>query len=342
MYREDLCISCGKCLFWCPYIEINESDAKMEFRKLQTGQESRIISECVSCMGCDEFCKENAYPFSLILRRQEENNQIHRFSLAEKMFDDTLKKPSSFRKGDVGRPFINLCRLEPMIPNLFEGNLFKGASFFSAGEYYCGYGYLHIGNHSFVEHNTAQLVDRLASSGAKEIICAHDDCYTLYSVMAPAMGIKVPFRPISWPEFLYREMLLMKDRIKPLNRVIAYQQPCASHYTPEKDHYLAKLMDLIGVDRPRRKYEGMNSLCCGIVVMTRNKELWKKTLDLNLDDARKTGAELLATLCPVCYNQLRADAALYGLTAFPISDLCRAAIGETNGRILSFLDKWAE
>jgi Fe-S oxidoreductase len=101
------------------------------------------------------------------------------------------------------------------IPNLFEGILFDGATFLKGGEYYCGIGFYHIGMGSPVERSAASVVEHVARTGTEEVICYHDDCYTLFSVMAPEFGVKVPFRPVSWLEFLYRQMNDLKDQIKP-------------------------------------------------------------------------------------------------------------------------------
>ena len=60
MFKEDQCTVCGECLTFCPYIEISEEEAKEEFRKVIDGEASRVVSECVSCMGCDEICQEKA------------------------------------------------------------------------------------------------------------------------------------------------------------------------------------------------------------------------------------------------------------------------------------------
>jgi heterodisulfide reductase subunit B len=48
----------------------------------------------------------------------------------------------------------------------------------------------------------------------------------------------------------------------------------------------------------------------------------------NLADASKAGAEIMVTLCPMCFLNLKKRAPEHNLIVAPISDLCRAALGE--------------
>lgn len=330
MFIENDCTVCGDCLTWCPYIEIGGEESKDEFQKLIEGKRSRVISECISCMGCDEICPEKANPFSLIIRRQEEQGEVNRFEQARKNMEGAYSLPSEVLAGFKGGPVIDVCTVYPLIPNLFEGILFEGATFLRGGKYFCGIGFYHIGVGSQVEKKAASVVKKVAKAGAEEVICYHDDCYTLFKVIAPDLGVKVPFHPISWPEFLYNRLKELKDRIQPIERAVAYQRPCASRYTPEKDSYVDAIFDLIGVTRPSRHYERLQSLCCGGAIVPRDWETANEIKHRNLEDAKAVGAEIMVTLCPLCFANLRKRAPEHDLFIMPISDLCRAALGELN------------
>jgi Fe-S oxidoreductase len=328
MFNEARCTGCGECLTWCPYIEIGAEEARDEFRKLMAGEPTRVISECVSCMGCDEICPERANPFSLIVRRQEAQGEFNRFEQARNTMEFAYSLPSETQQGVEGGPLIDLCTVSPMTPWLFEGALFEGATVIKGGEYFCGIGFYHIGLSSPVEQHAASVVEHVARTGAKEVVCYHDDCYTLFKAKAPEFGVAVPFRPVSWPEFLHRRMLELKDRITPLNRPVAYQRPCASRYTPEKDAYVDALFDLVGARKPARTYEGVDALCCGGSLVPRDYAMSNRIKHQNLEDASKAGAEIVVTLCPMCFLNLKKRAPEHNLVLMPISDLCRAALGE--------------
>jgi Fe-S oxidoreductase len=237
MFLENNCTLCGECLVRCPYIEIKEDEAREEFQRLIDGKPSRIIAQCVSCMACDEICPEKANPFSLIIKRQEEQNEISRFDKAKKMMEEAYTIPSKIEKRGNGGPVIDLC-VYPNIFDLLEGAIFERATIFSGGEYFCGIGFYHIGMESPVRENAKVVISRVAQMGAEEVVCFHDDCYTFFKVKALQFGLKVPFLPVSWPEFLYRRMKELKNQIRPIHKAVAYQRPCASRYTPEKDHYV--------------------------------------------------------------------------------------------------------
>lgn len=328
MFRENDCTVCGECLTWCPYIEIGDDEAKEEFQKLIDGEPSRIVSECISCMGCDEICPEEANPFSLIIARQEEAGEFNRFEQARKNMEGAYSVPSEVQKGIEGGPTIDICTVYAITPGLFEGALFEGATFLKGGDYFCGIGFYHVGMASPVEKNAASVVERVAQTGADEVICYHDDCYTLFKAIAPELGVDVPFQPVSWPEFLHHRMKELKDRIQPLNKVVAYQRPCSSRYTPDKDQYVDEIFDLIGVSRPSRSHERLQSLCCGGSIVIRDWEMSNRIKHQNLEDAHAAGAEIMVTLCPLCFANLRKRAPEHELAIMPISDLCRAALGE--------------
>lgn len=330
MFKEELCTVCGECLSWCPYIEIESSQTKVEFEKLMDGRPSPVVSQCVSCMGCDEICPEKANPFSLVLKRQEEQNEIDRFPFGKSMFEHALALPSEVVVSKKGGPLINLCRFGEFKPEVYSSILFDDATFIKGGEYYCRFGYYHIGSASMVEDHMSALVDKLAAFEADEIVCLHDDCYSLFTVKAPELGVHAPFRAVSWPEFLYTQMNKFKSLIKPLNLKAAYQRPCASHYTPEKDRYIDDLLDLIGIDKPAREYEKEKSLCCGLPVMARDQALSERFLRLNLEDAKTAGADMVVALCPVCFDFLNQRAPEFGLKAIHITELCRLALGEVD------------
>ena len=104
MFKEDRCTVCGECLTWCPYMEMGEDEGKEEFQNMIQGKSSRVISQCVSCMGCDEICPEKANPFSLIVKRQEEQSEADRFEKARKNMEGAYSIPSEIQKGIEGGP----------------------------------------------------------------------------------------------------------------------------------------------------------------------------------------------------------------------------------------------
>jgi len=327
-FQEDRCTRCGECLIRCQYIQIEAQESRQAFQDLIDGRPSRVISECVSCMACDELCPEGANPFSLIVKRQEESGESKRFEQYGSNMKHAYRMPSRIQKGTAPGPVIDLCTVSAMVPGLFQGALFEGASYLEGGDYFCGIGFYHVGLATPIAEKAASVVERVAQAGSEEVVCYHDDCYTFFSAIAPSLGIDVPFQPVSWPEFLYHRMVSLKDRIRFIGATVAYQRPCASRYTPEKDRYVDRIFDLVGVQKPVRKFEKQQSLCCGGAIVPRNWEAADRIKHQNLEDARSAGAQIMITLCPMCFANLKKRAPEHGLETMAISDLCRAAIGE--------------
>ena len=109
---------------------------------------------------------------------------------------------------------------------------------------------------------------------------------------------------------------------------IAYQQPCASRYTPEKNVFLDEILELIGVERPPRKYERETALCCTAPIIATRLDMAVEFQEKNIRDAIECGADALVTLCPVCDRVMRRPTGQLGLTKIFITDLCRIALGE--------------
>ena len=53
---------------------------------------------------------------------------------------------------------------------------------------------------------------------------------------------------------------------------IAYQRPCSNRLVPETPHFVDATLELIGVARVERKYDGENALCCGGGLLAQGKD----------------------------------------------------------------------
>jgi Fe-S oxidoreductase len=230
---------------------------------------------------------------------------------------------------------MSLCVMEGSMPWALQGKLFEGLPLLKGRHYFCNVLFAHMGDESIMRDRLQGMVDNLAKSGAKEIVFVHDDCYAVLKGIAPEYGIKLPFRPVSIFEHLRDYLKEHRSDIKKLNMKVAYQRPCASRYTPEKDVYLDEIFDLIGVERVKRQYDGINAICCGVELAGPNLKLFPRGKNFepfrekNIQDARNHGAEAMVYLCPMCYRTLGKKAKETGLTNLMISDLCRLAVGET-------------
>jgi len=328
MWEASKCTLCGDCLTKCLYVDYDREKAVAEIKALMEGQKAEILSRCITCCGCREYCPTGADPYDLILRAQE---KFQAFPVTKKDMDgmDLVSLiPSQVIPGDPGKPALSLCVMERMLPEgALDGQLFEGMTVVKGGDYFCLIGYVHVGKESPIEKGARKFIDKMAGLG-KEIVFLHDDCYAMVHAKVRDYGIVVPFRYMHIFEYLRNYLRDHPSRITKLGVKVAYQRPCASRFTPGKDMFLDEIFDLIGVKRPSRKFEHQTSLCCTAPIIRAFPELARKVQEKNVNDALQCGAQALITLCPVCDRILGRPTTAHGLRKIFISDLCRMALGE--------------
>ena len=232
-------------------------------------------------------------------------------------------------KGDLEKPALSLCTMKTRLPEgAIQGQLFDGLTIVDGGKYYCYILHLHLARESYFRKNIQKLIDNLAGLNKEEVVLIHDDCYSTAITKAREYGIEVPFRPVHIIEYLLNYLKEHPNNITKLDKKIAYQRPCISRYTPEKEPMLDELFEVIGVNRVPRKYDRQDAICCGAAFMERDPERRLKLQDKNLTDAIGYGAEAMIMLCPICSMTLSQPCRERGLPPVYLSNLCRMALGE--------------
>ncbi len=334
MFYEERCDFCGECLERCHYLDFDKESGAEAFRKLVAGEKSDWLYDCITCIACNEYCPKDARPFDLIIQRMEEAGDFTDPALRAKMASRFAAEgePKAMEPADRA---ISLCVMEGSMPWAIHGKLFEGLPAMKGRHFFCNVLFAHMGDESIMRDRLQGLVDNLAKSGAKEIVFIHDDCYALLKGLAPEYGIELPFRPVPIFEHILDYLKAHPEDVRKLGMKVAYQRPCASRYTPEKDPLLDEIFDLIGVERVKREYDGINQLCCGVELAGPNLKLFPRGKnyepfrEMNVKDAREAGAEAMIYLCPMCYKTLGQKVLDYGMKNYMISDLCRLALGET-------------
>jgi Fe-S oxidoreductase len=109
---------------------------------------------------------------------------------------------------------------------------------------------------------------------------------------------------------------------------VAYQRPCASRHTPEKEHFIDELFDLCGATRVGRTYDRENALCCASVKLMLGQGDPRPDVERNVMDAKSAGAKAMACLCPMCMHSMAGVAEENNLPVIFLGDLARMALGE--------------
>ena len=335
MWDESKCDLCGDCLVKCRYVNYDKDKAVAELKLLMAGEDADILHKCITCIACNDYCPTGADPSNLIFKMQEKIGTCP-IAVTQKATLDGIarglereEQPGELIPGDPDKPVLSLdsfgYRLLP--EGTLDSQLFKGMTVVRGGGYMSLVGCVHFGGESFVERYAQRVIDRLASLG-KDIVYYHNEGFTLAHVKARERGITVPFRYTHLFEYLRNYLRDHQSSITKLGKKVAYQANCATRYVPEQDIFLDEVFELIGVERPPRKYERFDAVCCGGPILATNTELAADIQEKNIQDAIECGADAMITSCPMCDLVLQRPTAGHGLAKIPITDLCRMALSE--------------
>jgi Fe-S oxidoreductase len=334
-YDPAVCETCETvdCLMRCQYMEFDLTQAKEEKGRLLAGEPSRVLEGCATCYACEEYCPNNNHPFYLIVDRQEELSTL---PVPVPLVKQQVKMMAPKGKAvptKVGAPLINLCFF-PMLTGCVRGTLFDGASLIEGSDIFCNIMWLHFAKNSVIRERLPQMIDNiqkyyLADNGIDEFVCFHDECYGAYTHLAPAFGIDVPFKTVHLFEYLAKRLTALKKEITPIRAVVAYQRPCSNRLIPETQPWVDEIFDLIGVQRPERRYDRENALCCGTVLRAMQKDdIADDVQKRNLDDMQDIGAAYCVFNCPACFFTMKEMVTERGMVPILMSELCQTALGQ--------------
>ncbi len=326
MFKKELCDFCGDCLTECQWMNVEREQASEWIEEMMEGRHTPAVDNCITCYACNEICPQGANPFDLIAELQEKYRALSSEETV-KSNEDKYTFTGELRDAPNAERVMSTCVFAKTDPNLVQGQLYDLPRV-GGKPYFCWILFSHIGAESVQRKHAEEFVDRLSATGAREIICFHDDCYAMLARVAPEYGIEVPFRPVHLTEYLVECLKNQRDTIRPVNMKIAYQRPCASRHTPEKEVFVDELFEVAGAERVWRDYDREKALCCAGVKMLQGKGDIRSAQEENVRDALEAGAEAMVCLCPMCMHSLSGVAADLNMPLVFIGDIARMALGE--------------
>ena len=335
MWDALKCDLCGDCLVKCRHVDYDKDKAVAEIKLLMEGKDADILSKCITCIACNDYCPTGADPSNLIFKMQEWIGTSPIISAGTSVLDGFAKglegqgEPSHLIPGDPDKPVLSLdfFEFERIPEGTLDSQLFSGMTVVRGSEYMSLVGCVHMGGESFVEKYAQRVIDKLASLG-KDIVYFHHEGFALVHVKAKEYGITAPFNYMHLFEYLRDYLRNHQSSIIKLGKKVAYQANCATRYVPEQDSFLDEIFELIGVGRPPRQYERLNAVCCTMPIINTNRQLAVEIQGINVKDAIECGADALITSCPICDRVLRRPTSQLGLPKIFVTDLCRIALGE--------------
>jgi Fe-S oxidoreductase len=337
MWDASKCDLCGDCLARCRYTDYDKDRAVVEIKLLIEGKDAEILSTCITCMACNDYCPTGADPSDLIFTMQERIGTapivVANISVLKQWADslEGREEPGKLIPGEPDRQVLSLdsFRFEDFPEGTFDSRLFRGMTVVRGGEYNSLTGCVHMGGASFVKTYGQKVIDRLAGLG-KDIVYLHNEGFILAHLKSKEYGFHVPFNCMHLFEYLRNYLSDHRNDITRLGKKVAYHANCATRWIPEYDAFLDEIFELVGVERPPRHYEKVNALCCSVPIIYTNRDLAIDIQMKNVEDAIQSGADALITSCPICDKVLRRPTAQVGLPKIFITDLCRIALGETS------------
>jgi hypothetical protein len=299
-------------------------------QKIINGEDSFVLQDCVTCCACEEYYKMGNHPFYLIVERQEEKGILPAPRSIATMWVNQTAMRGRFTVSKIGEKALSFCFI-PIFPFLATGKLFDSISpsYIMDEEFFCNAVFLHYAKMSVIKERLPKVIENIGKLGIKELICLHDECYGTFNSLAPAYGMEVPFKTTHYFEYLYNRLKELKDEIKPLNVKVAYERPCSNRLSPQTQHFVDDIFNLIGAHGMKREYVGENALCCAEVIrMGQGYKLADDVQKRNIDDMVNAGAEYCVFNCPFCQFNIGEKVAKRGIKPIHIIDLSKMTIGE--------------
>ncbi|RJP16178.1 MAG: (Fe-S)-binding protein [Candidatus Abyssobacteria bacterium SURF_5] len=335
-FDESLCAACETydCLTRCQYMKLTPEQAKEEKSKINRGEDSRVLHDCVTCYACEEYCPKGNHPFYKIVEAQEARGMQIVPRPIEKQQVRMMAHDGKSAPKELQGPLLDMCAFGMFKDMSIIGSLFENVSIISGNDIFCNLMYLHFARNSVIKQRLSKSLDNLQKfylepNGINEVICFHDECYGTFTSWAPAFGVDIPFKPVYFFDFLLKRLAERKHSLNPLPMKVAYQRPCSNRLVPETQHYVDDILKILGAERVERTYDGENALCCGAGIMGLGRyEYAEEIQQKNIDDMLAAGATACVFNCPFCMVALGEKAAANGLMPLLLSDLCRLALGE--------------
>jgi Fe-S oxidoreductase len=335
MWDASKCDLCGDCLVNCRYTSYDRDGAIAQITLLMEGKDAEILKKCTTCMACIDYCPTGADPSDLIFRMQEKIGTSPIVAVGKPVLEElvqALEGHGEHRQviaGDPDKPVLSFdsFRFEQFPEGTLDSQLFKGMTVVRGYDYANLAGNVHMGGESLVEKYGQRILDNLASLG-KDIVFIHNEGFVLPGVKAKEYGFKVSFKYMHLFEYLRNYLRDHKSNVTRLGKKVAYQANCATRWMHEYDNFLDEIFELVGVERPNRKYERLDAVCCTAPLIYTNRELAVDIQKKNFEDAIACGADAIITSCPICYGVFGRPSSQFNLPNIFITDLCRIALGE--------------
>jgi Fe-S oxidoreductase len=286
-----LCTTCGQCQTLCPR-EVNVVDVLRGLRYL--AWETRKTLEGQPAILWSVYWNDNPWsqPPS---HRSEWAKELHlpEFDAQQHEILLYIGCTSSYdrRAQKIARSLVSVLRA-------------AGISFgcLADDEPCCGESVLSLGHIPYFQEIVQHTSRIFQKKGVRQVVTVSPHCYDVFKNHYPRHN--QDFQPLHYTQYL--SQLIDAGRLefeRTFDTRITFQDPC--YLGRHNDQYIAPrsiLSHIPGAELVEMKHHGSDALCCG----GGGGRMWLETpagerfSDLRVEEARGTGASILATACPFC------------------------------------------
>ena len=330
-----LCYQCGKCDTVCPWNRVRPFSMRKIIREAAFGLteiEGEDIWRCTSCGNCTIQCPRGVKQIDIgvSLRRVATEYEIFPSSVRSartaraslisegnpiqgerKNRRDWAKDlPVKNFTGDMDILYFVGCYFsyDPRMKKVAAAtvNILNkaGINFGILGEKEncCGESIRKTGSEEVFKTLAKENIKTFIDNGVKKIIVSSPHCYHTFKNEYPEFMVN--FEIVHFSQYLFELIKTGKLEITgKFNKKVTYHDPCyLGRHNDVFDEPRDILKTIPGLELAEMTDFRENSLCCGggggRIWMDTPKE--ERFSDLRLEQAKDTGAEILATCCPYC------------------------------------------
>lgn len=299
----------------------------------KTPENAEALFTCTLCGNCTEICAAEFDPAECLEKVRAVLNDIPndvRDKIAEKIMqydnpyeeDDQIKrdwvKEVDFKVPSTGEVlYYTGCTAGIRLPNIAKSaaKILKAAGIDFAvleEEPCCGSVMLRTGRAADVKKNAEKFVKTIENSGAKKILVTCAGCLKTLRDDYPKLGFELP-EILHVTQALQEIVQGKKLKVKPLGEgvKVTYHDPChLSRAAGVYDDPREIIKAIPGVKLVEMETNRETAMCCGAGggLRSYDTELSKKMAADRVKSAEDVEAEIIATACPFCENNLIAGA----------------------------------
>lgn len=336
----EKCTTCGLCASLCPIVgytdqkDSSPSDIQkgvLNFLKQGiTSKEAYIKAfACMECFKCTaEVCPEKLNPMIInefikseyISRDMATNSfnnsmlpeSIHRMLSSIMISSEEYTRITSPGSVDQARQvFFPGCNIYLQPEKLLNALDIMDAigdeyAFLPGLDNCCGDNFLFSG---YIEEGCCQaeeLVKTLAEYNPETVILWCPTCHCRFEQFF-SESMNIPFRVISFTEYLAENMYKLKFKDNS-SGIVTLHEACKSAYTGIDLKSPRQILEqLPGISLKEMKHHGKETMCCGSGAISWFGESCEMIRQERLQEAVKTGADKLVTICHYCNQTFASD-----------------------------------